>query len=46
MMRLEQFLSDRLREVLTDRRVLTIFDPERRLLEVARSLAGEKCQVI
>ncbi|MEQ2006269.1 MAG: PglZ domain-containing protein [Limisphaerales bacterium] len=45
-MRLEQFISDHLREVLTDRRVLTVFDPARRLLEVSRSLAGEQCQVI
>ena len=46
MMRLEQFLSDHLRSVLAERRVLTVFDPAHRLLEVARSLAGEKCQVI
>ena len=46
MMRLEQFLADHLREVLAERRVLTVFDPARRLLEVARSLAGEKCPVI
>lgn len=45
-MRLEQFLSDHLRQVVTDGRVLTIFDPARRLLEVARSLAGEKCKLI
>jgi hypothetical protein len=43
---LEQFLSDHLNKVLAARRVLTIFDPERRLAEVARSLAGEKCQII
>ena len=46
MMRLEQFISDHLREVLAERRVLTVFDPSRRLLEVARTLAGDKCRLI
>ena len=46
MMRLEQFISDHLRSVLAERRVLTVFDPAHRLLEVARSLAGEKCRLI
>jgi hypothetical protein len=46
MQRFEQFLSDHLREVLSDRRMLTIFDPERRLVEVARSLSDENCQLI
>ena len=46
MMRLEQFLADHLREVLAEQRVLTVFDPARRLLETARSLAGEHCLVI
>jgi hypothetical protein len=46
MMRLEQFLSDHLRSVLAERRVLTVFDPAHRLLEVARSLAGDKCRLI
>ena len=45
-MRLEQFISDHLREVLADRRVLTVFDPAHRLLEVARTLAGDKCRLI
>jgi hypothetical protein len=42
----EQFLSDHLNKVLAARRVLTIFDPERRLAEVARSLADERCRII
>ena len=46
MQRIEQFLSDRLREVLNECRVLTVFDPEHRLGEVARSLAAEKCRII
>ena len=46
MQRFEQFLSDHMREVLNDRRMLTIFDPERRLLEVARSLTDEKSRLI
>jgi hypothetical protein len=46
MLRFEQFLSDHLREVLIERRMLTVFDPARRLLEVARFMAGEKCPVI
>src|SRR5438034_2103469 len=46
MQRIEQFLSDHLREVLNECRVLTVFDPEHRLVEVARSLAGEKCRLI
>jgi hypothetical protein len=44
--RIEQFLSDHMREVLNGRRMLTIFDPERRLVEVARSLSDEKCRLI
>jgi hypothetical protein len=35
-----------MREVLNDRRMLTIFDPERRLLEVASSLTDKKCRLI
>lgn len=46
MMRFEQFLSDHLNEILTDRRLLTVFDPARRLQEVVRPLAGDKCRVI
>src|SRR5436305_14122878 len=46
MQKFEQFLSDRMREVANERRVLTIFDPERRLIEVARSLATEKVRII
>ena len=46
MQRFEQFLSDHMRKVLSDRRMLTIFDPERRLIEVARSLSDEKCKLI
>ena len=46
MMRLEQYLSNQLREILAERRLLTVFDPARRLVEVVRSLAGEKCEVI
>lgn len=46
MQSLEQFLSDHMRKVLAARRVLTVFDPERRLAEVARSLADEKCRII
>jgi hypothetical protein len=45
-MRLEQFIADHLRERLTEHRLLTIFDPERRLLEVARGLITEKCRLI
>ena len=45
-MRLEQFISDHLREALAKHRVLTVFDPARRLLEVVRTLAGDKCQLI
>jgi hypothetical protein len=43
---LEQFLSDQMRAVVKNRRMLTIFDPEGRLVEVARSLSGEKCRII
>jgi hypothetical protein len=46
MQKFEQFLSDRMREVANERRMLTIFDPERRLVEVARSLATEKVRII
>jgi hypothetical protein len=46
MIRIEQFLSDHLREALAERRVLTVFDPACRLLDVVRTLAGEKCQII
>jgi hypothetical protein len=46
MMSFEQFISDHLREVLAERRVLTIFDPARRLLDVARTLISEKCRLI
>ena len=46
MQELEQFLSDHMREVSNDRQMLTIFDPERRLLEVARSLTDEKSRLI
>jgi hypothetical protein len=46
MQTLEQFLSDHLNKALAVRRVLTIFDPERRLAGVARSLAGERCRII
>ena len=35
-----------MREVLNDRRMLTIFDPKRRLLDVARSLSSEECRLI
>lgn len=45
-MRLEQFISDHLREVLAERRVLTVFDPENRLLDLVRSLASEKCRLV
>jgi hypothetical protein len=44
--RFEQFLSEHMREVLNERRMLTIFDPDRRLVEVARSLSDEKCRLI
>jgi hypothetical protein len=46
MMRLEQFLSGHLHSVLAERRVLTVFDPAHRILEVVRSLVGEKCRLI
>lgn len=46
MQKFERFLSDHMGEVLSNRRMLTIFDPEHRLVAVARSLAGEKCRVI
>jgi len=42
----EQFLSEHLQRALASHRLLTVFDPEGRSLEVSRALAGKNCQVI
>lgn len=46
MKRFEKFLSGHLESVLNARRVLTVFDPNRRLLEVVRSLADDAVSLI
>ena len=46
MTRFEQFLADRMRDVIARKRVLVVFDPETRLLAAIRSLASEYCRVI
>jgi hypothetical protein len=46
MKRIESFLSEHLRNKLADRRVLTVFDPDRRFDGVANSLANDTCLVI
>jgi hypothetical protein len=45
-MRLEQFLTDHLRHVLEKHRILTVFDPDGRMLPVVRSLAADGCQLL
>lgn len=46
MAKLEQFIAGHMGQILADRRALAVFDPAHRLLEVARSLASDKCTVV
>ena len=46
MNRIEDFLTKQLERTLSVSRILTVFDPNRHLLEVVRKLASDQCRLI
>ncbi len=40
------YVAQRLKELLEEHRVVTVFDPDRRYREICRGLAGERCTVV